>query len=320
MQCEDTSDGVAVSMNFPQFCEQYQVRWIEYHARCFGGSLSYYERFNESCPQKEVSHSPSVVFDPTAAQLCLEALASENCWEDKSQYCKAIVAGVRAEGEACESIADCRAGLYCDDHLTSTSSSCTRTCQKHEPDFAESEEECGPKACRPGLLCRPNEQEELRCTAAPAEGELCLPGNICDLNFFCDQNGLCRQRGSRNADCLESRQCKLGLVCRKEGSSGRCDGPARIGDNCQEQAECGYTAFCSEDARCSEHSFAGERCGQALNDHWICAPEAFCDTDAGLCVLRRGLGEECNRHQECGVGLYCDLFPPLCRLPYIPCE
>ncbi len=259
-----------------------------------------------------------LVFDSSAAELCLQALYDAGCSAlggNLPTACDQVWTGEVPPGGACRTD-DCDSG-YCGGPFG------CGTCASFLADDAGP---CGSQGeCAPNLFCG----SDARCHPGSESGGTCEQvggiGDVCQEPLACDQAGVCVSLGL-GSPCPSNGLCPTGLFCSYAATSrlGTCQ-PRRDGGPCGEntnQALNGGESECSYGLRCVGLSFAQSPDGGIATTGGQCLPLG--DVDAGCIPLpagRQGI-------TGCAAGLACQdgfcIIPPAsgpCASdPYAPCE
>ncbi|MEZ4375232.1 MAG: hypothetical protein R3B07_30755 [Polyangiaceae bacterium] len=254
----------------------------------------------------------SVVYHPTAARACLDAIANGQCdvlLGGLPKVCDDTIEGTTALGGDCNVDAECGSTRYCD-----AASSCPGKCTERGAAGAP----CGGDfACGSGLVCAPAGT----CAAPLAKGSACNEGGVpCAAGAFCfgataDVPGRCEDVDSlftthegQACDISGGPLCTLDLTCVPSGgTAGTCQKFSTLGQSCVPAFPdgCGDSAYClleSADAgTCTELPAAGQPCAQALGPQ--CQPYARCVN--GTCRNLQRLGGSCETDSMCYSG-NCD--------------
>lgn len=137
-------------------------------------------------------------------------------------------------------------------------------------------------------------------------------------------SGRIRYDGSRISSCLDALAgagCGYGQV----GDSADClaglDGVAKVGEECNFNAECEGTAYCKSNGSCPGTCARAEAEGGPCTSDSDCDPALECDEAGRECFTPGAAGDRCGggTEPECGPGLFClganedDGAPGTCR-------
>ncbi|MEW5849299.1 MAG: hypothetical protein AB2A00_10820 [Myxococcota bacterium] len=185
--------------------------------------------------------------------------------------CAEILVGHQAEGQPCNSTAECQrgdGGAACVHRL---SAGCEGVCQ-HLGWEGEECETRGNPPCSGNLSCiKPGDGTTGRC-APPAQRNqrcevdggtvACVEGTVC-------VSGTCIDRLPEGTACTTSEECQAGLSC--SGTPSRCQSPAALGEvcangsvtrPCQPCLACAFPPGTPDggEARCTEFAKLGQSC------------------------------------------------------------
>jgi hypothetical protein len=246
------------------------------------------------------------VFNPDAAQLCLDLLTS-SCGLGPAS-CFGVYGPPAPAGSTCRP-ASCPADQYCGPDVGCVGSACPMHCQPRAQNGGACAD--GSEGCAAGLecvtegataLCRPRTHSGAPCRAAtPA----------CSAPMEC-RGGLCVGWGDAvGADCAFAAGyagCIGDLVCIGDSVHATCQFGAAIGEPCVSDPFCAVATpsgcaapLCALGLRCVDGA-----CVQVVMPGGVCATDAVCARDlrcaAGRCVARPVIGDPCSADVACATG------------------
>lgn len=253
-----------------------------------------------------------VVYHPTAARACLDAIANGSCdalLGGLPKVCDDTIEGTIPLGAACTVDAECGSSRYCD-----ASTACPGKCAERGSSGAPCVED---SACGRGLVCTPAGT----CATPIAKGAACdEKGAPCVAGAFCfgataDTQGRCSDvdtlfttNEGQACDVASGPLCSLDLTCVPTGgTSGTCEEPSSLGQGCAAAFPdgCGSDAHCElgtdGTGTCVALPGAGEPCAQVFGPQ--CKPFARCVN--GTCRNLQRLGGNCEADIMCYSG-NCD--------------
>jgi hypothetical protein len=118
-------------------------------------------------------------------------------------------------------------------------------------------------------------------------------------------------KAAPGTQCREDWECTPGFACAfaRNSKIGKCTTPAALNGPCVStdlhiapSHVCTPDTYCAADT-CRRRDQEGEGCGP-----YSCAEGTFCSTGLHKCVKALAVaGAICSRHDDCAVGLYCDV-------------
>jgi hypothetical protein len=245
-------------------------------------------------PNKErLASEGAVVWNELKEAACFAEALAEVCTLSTGEAptsCEGLVTGLRSEGEPCENINECEAGLTCD-----LESGCPGTCQRAGGDG----ERCGYyDRCDRGLRCAPTEERvetpTMRCEPDPC-------GSGCSGDEFCDETG-CTSKRMDGETCSGAAECEDGLACSWVDGARRCVAPSGQGDACTltNASRCGDGLVCralnaGTGTTCEVPALELEYCEPWMigisSTYSPCASGLTCRSDH--CERPPGVGESC---------------------------
>lgn len=228
-----------------------------------------------------------------------------DCPEDGT-YCAAngdCNEGCRADPDSCEPNPDNGRFTACDEE-TRVCVDVIVCCEPNDTCSQSVTGECSGQALMGAQACSQN----------PC-GEICVEDSDCgdDLGRFCNtQDGLCRN-GCRVDD---PQSCAEGQIC--DDLTRECiDIPCGIDSDCPSDRYCDFRSgqgLCALGCRGDDSCEATERCenNECIT---VCNPEdpTSCP-DGQYCTDLNRCAENCETHNDCGEGLYCDAVLNQCLL------
>lgn len=191
-------------------------------------------------------------YDPIAAGVCLEAIRSSN--GVPAECHRAFVAAL-ADGEACETNAEC-ASDWCSSECPRV---CMPSCGSNCPTTGGFGQPCGA-GCNTGLSC-----EDGRCRADTRRvGEPCDAQNYCQATLFC-VDGRCVEGGAPGEACNTVGQCRYDSQCLGTAPNLTCVLRPLAGEACSWQ--CANEADCLG-GLCIKRRGLGEACGGQVRCEW----------------------------------------------------
>ncbi len=240
-----------------------------------------------------------VHYSGAAAELCLDALASQSCDTSSREgrlvpeVCEKVFAGQLDGGADCASDEECESGVCVKPSCSELC--CSGVCRpKSTPQPAGAPCEIDLD-CRHDLFCN----RDNRCSQLIPEGGPCDDDNECVYGSACIgpsefMSGTCRPAPALGEECPYLRCAEIGAVCR----DGLCVPLGLAGSPCTTAKECSPFLLCNRDSqRCEEVPSLGEPCST------ICAGEAWCD--GSLCLAPKENGEPCGASDQC-LSLNCE--------------
>ncbi len=214
--------------------------------------------------------SNKIKYDGASAQACITAMATCNGFSQAVEptACTATFTGTIADGGSCAQNEEC-ISAYC---LT-TNGCGTCTARAAENAACDSSD----RGCVDGLACLNHV-----CTKAVAKalGNSCSYWLDCPDSAFCGvapgaSKLTCLPRLDVGATCSENTDCKAGLFCPLDTTTGKCTAVGKTGDPCvanknmfDPAAVCESTAVCvtGTDGKgfCKPYLKAGGACGDSL--------------------------------------------------------
>ncbi len=253
-----------------------------------------------------------VVYHPTAARACLDAIANGQCdvlVGGLPEICEEAIEGATPLGGECTVDAECGSTRYCN-----ASATCPGACAERGGEGASC---ASDEACGRGLICGPGGA----CTSPLPRGSACEDGGApCAAGSFCfgsgpgapgrceDASTLFTTNEGQSCDISNGPLCNPELVCvPSSGSAGSCERPSKLGESCVVAFPdgCGSDGYCQiggdGSGTCVELPAAGEPCAQVLGPQ--CQPFARCVS--GTCRNLQRLGGNCEDDTMCYSG-NCD--------------
>jgi hypothetical protein len=214
-----------------------------------------------------ITCAPYVCKDATQCwQSCTAGNPTNQCSGTNS--CNNGSCGLKALGASCTSGAECSSG-FCVDGVC-CNDACTGVCKACNLNAA-------PGTC---TLIPRGQDPANECPAGTGANATCAPGG-------CDGNAPKCRYASASTEC---RQPACDGALNRESASTNCDGngvcPTATTRSCVPYT-CGPNACRTQCANTSE-----------------CAAGYFCDA-AGVCQMRRGLGQTCSLDEQCNAGTFC---------------
>ncbi len=256
--------------------------------------------------------SGSVIYHPTRARECLDAIADGACdvlTGGLPVGCDAALEGTIELGGDCRVDAECGSQNFCD-----AGASCPGKCAPRGSAGASCS---GEFACGRGLVCGPDAQ----CTEPIALGASCNErGAPCVAGSFCFGETQAAPGRCTNAETLFTTNqgqactlatgplCQPGLSCVADtAGTASCRAEVNMGEACQFgfPDPCGADAYCLADGSgagtCTVLPDAGQPCAASAGPP--CRPYARCDN--GVCRNMQRLGGSCGQPDTCYSGR-CD--------------
>ncbi len=268
--------------------------------------------------------------------------------------CRDAVHGLAAVGAACFVNRDCVDAAYCNSTNTSCPGTCVARKALNETTANGGEDcvrglyyyngvckapigmgaSCAaaapatyPQQCVTGSFC---DRTTLICLAGYPVGHACAGDAECQAGTNCasgaDAGNSCASTVMLNGTCNElsrNLHCKEGLFCDQAGQAdGVCKHYLPRGTACfQYQIYfCEGGLYCSGDyttaGTCQQVKTVGSACTPlgSTNGMPTCVADAFCQSDAGVCVTKHDVGESCASKDECAPDTYCNEVTHKCVL------
>ncbi|MCA9626384.1 MAG: hypothetical protein KC766_01905 [Myxococcales bacterium] len=319
--CSSSDDGAKsdAGIAFEELPDELVKSTCQLLERC-GGALTAVYLPNEECTTlqgrmftdsdypalKAAVADGRVVYHPTAARACLDAIANGGCdvlLGGLPKVCDDTIEGTTELDGECTVDGECGATRFCD-----ADGACPGKCSERRGAGSG----CGGDyACGKGLICAPDGT----CAAPLPKGSACDEGGVqCAAGSFCfgataDTRGRCEDVSSlfttnegQSCDIAKGPLCSLELVCAPgSGTSGTCKKASDLGESCEPAFPdgCGGDAYCQlQDATsgtCVALPAAGETCAQVFGPQ--CQPFARCVN--GTCRNLQRLGGNCEDDSMC---------------------
>jgi hypothetical protein len=230
-----------------------------------------------------------------------------------------------AEGAACSSETSraCALGLKCATPAAGGAGTCQRFAGEGEPCAGLGT--LGGSLCENWLSCSTTCQAQVGPLGAEsagcANGELCLPGLVCD-------GTVCRAPSAGNTACFAAEDpsaCQDGFFCDWDFTEGVCKPKVAQGQQCSVQQACADDLACLSDTlACGPKKGAGAACSTFHGGQGECQAPLVClgstASSTGTCKKLGELGGACGGAEGCAAGLNCT--GGTCRLagfPYLGC-
>lgn len=295
---------------------------------CRTGILAVNEDLKKHYDLDEAVRAKRMVFDATAAALCLEQFSSFACSDfangtGKPWRCETALRGLLPEGgqcfhsdecvsRECSSVTPgcpglCDAATYCQARcLLSQDEHCAwdvkggESCVPREPEGGP----CSRPAdeCRLDLVCIQDTsvlpQWRGTCQKVPGLGQpcsdTCVPGAYCD---FTEGTGTCRPVLGEDSLCVTNLACKQGLRCIvPSGASvaeGRCRPIADVGEACDFAST---PSICPSNQKCVGGKCTAASDGETCGDSLSCGMSfgKYCNSQTKRCEEKIAYGEKCD--------------------------
>jgi hypothetical protein len=335
------SMGGAEGLGSSEFCDEYAGAYCDWFERCQSGSCETWPGYQLAVRECEDALASVdlgfLAFQSDVAGACVEVAAAMECGQgppfnsaEVRQACDGVFQGTvalegectvaefaglfdecaegfcvrpeapigleclgqcvafKGDGDPCEAVDRCDDGLYCIDGECSPP--------------RELGEECENAVCEPGLTCA--WESPTTCRAPAPAGSDCVDDFDCMAPAVCIAES-CVVDVAEGAHCRSSETCEDGLYCRTEEQE--CAQPVPLGATCDgsfDECEVGSTCSSAEPFTCVVALGAeSEICGP-----WGCEEGLWCDTsatEAGVCLVRLGEGDDCPADGSCEPGFLC---------------
>jgi hypothetical protein len=229
-----------------------------------------------------------VLYDPDAAQACLDAYANLSCDEtmqpaDALDACDGVYTGAIPNGGGCAFSGECESRVCTKPGCSEACCQGTCVAARVLPGVGE---EC-TSVCTDDAYCG----ADSLCHALLPEGAACDQLSVCDRNLHCagitsGGSGTCTALPHEGEPC-DSACAEVSSQC----VQGMCVRFALLGESCDAALRCSSFYACGSDGVCTHQPSLGERCTE------LCSGDAFCS--GGTCVSRRAPGQECVFASDC---------------------
>jgi hypothetical protein len=226
--------------------------------------------------------------DGKQCRALLGALAPAMYNPAAGEACLAELRGASGKADFCSSGVD---SASCDGAFPQSSSG-----TKKPGETCTQDDECAPSTegkveCQT-LFSSGAEIRKCQLQVIGKEGDQPCVGTV-------EGNGTSYVFGSGNDIPARGYLCRVadGLHC--DRTTQACTKFKAVGADCSGGDECGSSAFCGSDRKCTARKNVGEACSGGFGSREECVAAAFCQDSSMTCAAKLGSGAACTDSDEC---------------------